>query len=94
MLTRGQLKMNMDLMGSDIPFRKLSRIFTRITLALIVAGLFIGSSLLSLSSMEPRVLGVPRVGEHRLPQRVFDVGVDRRGHLAQEVAEGASALLH
>lgn len=59
MLTRGQLKMNMDLMGSDIPFRKLSRIFTRITLALIVAGLFIGSSLLSLSSMEPRVLGVP-----------------------------------
>lgn len=59
MLTRGQLKMNMDLMGSDVPFRKLSRIFTRITLALIVAGLFIGSSLLSLSSMEPRVLGVP-----------------------------------
>lgn len=59
MLTRGQLKMNMDLMGSDIPFRKLSRIFARITLALIVAGLFIGSSLLSLSSMEPRVLGVP-----------------------------------
>lgn len=59
MLTRGQLKMNMDLMGSDIPFRKLSRIFTRITLALIVAGLFIGSSLLSLSSMEPRALGVP-----------------------------------
>ena len=59
MLTRGQLKVNMDLMGSDIPFRKLSRIFTRITLAVIVAGLFVGSSLLSLSSMEPRILGVP-----------------------------------
>ena len=93
MLTRGQLKMNMDLMGSDIPFRKLSRIFTRITLALIVAGLFIGSSLLSLVDGAARSRR-PRVGEHRLPQRVFDVGVDRRGHLAQEVAEGASALLH
>lgn len=59
MLTRGQLKMNMELMGSDIPFRKLSRIFTRITLAVIVAALFIGSSLLSLSPLEPRFLGVP-----------------------------------
>ena len=59
MLTRGQLKMNMELMGSDISFRKLSRIFTRITLAVIVAALFIGSSLLSLSPLEPRFLGVP-----------------------------------
>ena len=59
MLTRGQLKMNMELMGSDIPFRKLSRIFTRITLAVIVAALFIGSSLLSLSPLEPRFLGIP-----------------------------------
>ncbi|WP_165056523.1 MULTISPECIES: AarF/ABC1/UbiB kinase family protein [unclassified Adlercreutzia] len=59
MLTRGQLKVNMEMTGSDEPFRKLSKLFTRVTLALIVAGLFMGSSMLSLSSMEPRVLGVP-----------------------------------
>lgn len=59
MLTRGQLKMNMEMTGSEEPFRKLSKLFTRVTLALIVAGLFMGSSMLSLSSMEPRVLGVP-----------------------------------
>lgn len=62
MLTRGQLKMNMEMTGSDVPFQRLSKIFTRITLALIVMGLFIGSSMLSLSSMEPRVLGVPVLG--------------------------------
>lgn len=59
MLTRGQLKMNMEMTGSDVPFRKLSRIFTRVTMALIVAGLFVGASLLSQSLMEPRILGVP-----------------------------------
>ena len=31
----------------------------RLTIALIVAGLFVGASMLSLSSMEPRLLGVP-----------------------------------
>lgn len=62
MLTRGQLKVNMEMTGSEEPFRKLSKLFTRVTLALIVAGLFIGSSMLSLSSMEPRILGVPALG--------------------------------
>lgn len=59
MLTRGQLKVNMEMTGSEEPFRKLSKLFTRVTLALIVAGLFMGSSMLSLSAMEPRLLGVP-----------------------------------
>lgn len=59
MLTRGQVKMNVEVMGSEGPLRTLSKMLTRITLALIVAALFIGASLLSLSSMEPRVLGVP-----------------------------------
>lgn len=62
MLSRGQLKLNMEMTGSDIPIRKLSRMITRLTMALIVAGLFVGASLLSLSSMEPRVLGVPVLG--------------------------------
>ena len=59
MLTRGQLKMNMEVLGSEAPLSKLSKIINRLTIGIIIAGLFIGSSMLSLSSMEPRLLGVP-----------------------------------
>ena len=59
MLTRGQVKMNMEMLGSDAPLQKLGKIVNRLTVALIVAGLFVGSSMLSLSTMEPRLLGVP-----------------------------------
>ncbi len=59
MLTRGQVKVNMEMLGSEAPLGKISRIVNRLTLAMIVAGLFVGSSMLSLSSMEPRLLGVP-----------------------------------
>lgn len=59
MLTRGQIKMNMEVLGSDAPLAGLSKIINRMALAMIVAGLFIGSSMLSLSAMEPRWLGVP-----------------------------------
>lgn len=59
MLTRGQLKVNMEMLGSDAPLTSLSKIINRLTIGIIIAGLFIGSSMLSLSSMEPRLLGVP-----------------------------------
>lgn len=59
MLTRGQLKMNMEMLGSDAPLSHLAKIINRLTIGIIIAGLFIGSSMLSLSSMEPRLLGVP-----------------------------------
>lgn len=59
MLTRGQLRVNTQLVGSETLFSGMSVIFTRITVALIITGLFIGSSLLALSPLEPRVLGIP-----------------------------------
>lgn len=59
MLTRGQMKMNMEMLGSEAPIARFGKIVNRLTIALIVAGLFVGSSMLSLSSMEPRLLGVP-----------------------------------
>ena len=59
MLTRGQLKMNMEVLGSEAPLSKLAKIINRLTIGIIIAGLFIGSSMLSPSSMEPRLLGVP-----------------------------------
>ncbi len=59
MLTRGQLKVNTEVLGSDAPLTHLSKIINRLTMGIIIAGLFIGSSMLSLSAMEPRLLGVP-----------------------------------
>ncbi|BAK43894.1 hypothetical protein EGYY_06950 [Eggerthella sp. YY7918] len=59
MLTRGQVKVNMEMLGSEAPLLKLSKIINRLTIGIIIAGLFIGSSMLALSTMEPRLLGVP-----------------------------------
>ncbi len=59
MLTRGQLKTNMEVLGSEAPLSKLAKMVNRLTIGIIIAGLFIGSSMVSLSSMEPRLLGVP-----------------------------------
>ena len=59
MLTRGQLKMNMEVLGSEAPLSKLAKIINRLTIGIIIAGLFMGSSMLANSTMEPRLLGVP-----------------------------------
>lgn len=59
MAARGQLKVNMEMLGSQVPMDRISAIVNRLTLALITAGLFIGSSMLAQSAMEPRWLGVP-----------------------------------
>lgn len=59
MLSRGQLKLNVEVLGSEKPLASLARIVNRLTIGIIVAGLFVGSSLMSQSAMEPRFLGVP-----------------------------------
>ena len=59
MLTRGQLKMNMEVLGSEAPLAHISRMINRVAIAMVIAGLFVGSSLMAGTAMEPRVLGVP-----------------------------------
>ncbi|MGI6105232.1 MAG: ABC1 kinase family protein [Raoultibacter sp.] len=62
MLARGELKVNADMnFNNDV----LASIYTasgRLSLALISAGLFLGSSILCTTEMEPQLLGVPVVG--------------------------------
>ncbi|PJM78973.1 ABC1 kinase family protein [Bifidobacterium scaligerum] len=62
MLTRGQLRMNMELVGSQEPFQLLSDMVNRLTMALIVVGLFIGSSIVYYAGMKPIIFGIPIVG--------------------------------
>ncbi len=59
MLTRGQIKVNMEMLGSDAPMAGLSKIMNRLTIGIIIAGLFIGSSMFAQIEGQVLVLGVP-----------------------------------
>ncbi|TPF95574.1 ABC transporter [Bifidobacterium sp. UTBIF-78] len=62
MLTRGQLRTNIELVGSEEPFQMLSDMVNRLAMALIVVGLFVGSSIVYYAGMKPIIFGIPIVG--------------------------------
>ncbi len=62
MLTRGQLKVNMDFSGSTDPVDDLSHVADRLTLGVIVAGLLLGSAMLIQSGVSSGILALPIVG--------------------------------
>lgn len=59
MVSRGQMKVNMELMGSVEPLKKLSRIMNRFALSLVIAGLLVGGSLIYDVDGMVKVLGMP-----------------------------------
>lgn len=62
MIDRGQIKVNGDI---DVSSRILATAYAsvgRISLALLSAGLFLGSSILCTTAMQPQLLGVPLLG--------------------------------
>ncbi len=61
MMTRGQLKMNMEVLGSEAPLLRLSKIVNRMTMGILAAGLFMGSSLFATAGLGPEILDVPAV---------------------------------
>lgn len=58
MLSRGQLKVNMEMLGSTEPLRKLSRIVNRLAMSFVIAGLLVSGSLIISVDM-PRVFSMP-----------------------------------
>ena len=62
MLTRGQLKLNMQMMSSDKALRQIGGIVDRMSMAIVIAGLFIGSSVVYYARIEPVVFGIPVIG--------------------------------
>ena len=62
MLTRGQLRMNLDLGGSEDPMRDMARAADRLTMGIIIAGLFIGSSVVYYARIKPVIFGIPVIG--------------------------------
>ena len=61
-LKKGELQINMQLKNIEDPVNALRRSVERLELGIITAGLFIGSSLLCSTDMEPQVLGIPIIG--------------------------------
>ncbi|BDC91438.1 ABC1 kinase family protein [Leptogranulimonas caecicola] len=62
MLTRGELKMNLDFSGSQDPIEDLSHIADRLTMGIIIAGLLIGSSIVYFAGASFIIMGVPLLG--------------------------------
>ena len=62
MLTRGQLRVNLDLAGTEDPLEDFSRTANRLTMSIIVAGLFIGSSVVYYARIQPVIFGIPVIG--------------------------------
>ncbi|MGN0302079.1 MAG: ABC1 kinase family protein [Anaerotardibacter sp.] len=58
MLTRGQLKMNMNMLGSDEPFQKLSRIMNRLVMGVIVVGLLVSGGMVASIEGIPQIFGI------------------------------------
>ncbi|MDO4596597.1 MAG: AarF/UbiB family protein [Coriobacteriaceae bacterium] len=62
MLTRGQLKVNTQVMGSEEVLRHIGGIVDRMSMAIVIAGLFIGSSVVYYAKIEPVIFGIPVIG--------------------------------
>ena len=58
MLSRGQLKLNMEVLGSEEPMSKLSRIVNRLAIGMISAGSFVSAALVS-DMHGPELFGLP-----------------------------------
>lgn len=62
MTIKGQTKVNLDLTGSEQPLRQIDHMVNKLVLCIIIAALFLGSSLLCLTDMRPKALGIPVIG--------------------------------
>jgi ubiquinone biosynthesis protein len=62
MASKGQGKLNIELVGSEEPLNKISHMVNRLIVSLLIAAILIGSSLLCMTNMEPKLLGIPLLG--------------------------------
>ena len=62
MIQRGQIKMNLNLMGSQAPLAKIDQMVNRIIVCVLIAALVVGSSLICTTKMKPTIMGIPALG--------------------------------
>lgn len=59
---KGQTKINLEITGSEDPLEALDQMVNKIVNCIITAALLIGSSFISATNMEPKLLGIPALG--------------------------------
>lgn len=62
MTVKGQTKINLEITGSEEPLAKIDAMVNKIILAIICAGLLIGSSLVCTTDMRGKLFGIPALG--------------------------------
>ena len=62
MVQRGQIKVNLNLMGSQAPLAKIDQMVNRLIVCVLIAALVMGSSLICTTKMKPMIMGIPALG--------------------------------
>lgn len=62
MTVKGQTKINLEITGSEEPLSKLDAMMNKLILAVICAGLLVGSSLVCTTDMAGKLFGIPALG--------------------------------
>lgn len=60
--TKGQAKLNVEMTSASNPMNQLDHIVDKLIVCIIIAALLIGSSLICMTNMHPRFLGIPALG--------------------------------
>lgn len=61
-VSKGQAKLNIEIIGSEEPLKRVEKMIDKLVLCVITAALLVGSSLLCMTEMDPKVLGIPLFG--------------------------------
>jgi len=59
---KGQLKVNLEILGSDEPLAEIDQMVNKIVICIILAALLISSSFIATTNMTPQFMGIPALG--------------------------------
>lgn len=62
MIAKGRVKVNLEIMDSSIPFKKIDHMVNKLVVGIVSCGLLMASSLICTTDMEPKILGIPAIG--------------------------------
>lgn len=62
MTVKGQTKINLEITGSEEPLDRIDQMVNKIVKCIIAAALLIGSSFISTTNMQPKLMGIPALG--------------------------------
>lgn len=59
---KGQIKVNLNLLGSEQPLANFDRMINRIIICVLIAALLLGSSVICTTNMKPKLFDIPLIG--------------------------------